>query len=1424
VANEIKFFLSGGGSNQNPFLSIGGGISNTEILNGLLNNLWSDVSESDTNNGITDHRVIFIKNVSGAALADMRAYFGELDNFMGMAILSTTTTNTAVAQLAAATDAVNDFFTVWDNTGETPSTKMALNNTTKRSVLYISTPMHQAYNQFPDMVQILMAKTGAPTGTAAVKVWAMSTGLVPAAGDNTVIRTLGTIDVTTLTTTMAKYTFNTPADLVQNPLPSVGWRIGIEYTAGTATAHVDVGQTAPAASLLSSTDATGATQMWVPIMVVRTDDGAAPFNSAQSTGHLIADEFIETLSDVDAFIGYDENGDDQLGWIDLNQTTQDGEICDVCEVHSNADHADFSDGLRVPYYYDNATKKCIAPGAGSAVSIPNPQPNITNHGAISPPAAKLVLVFWGTTWASGSSSYKATVVDDMQNKLLNTHKSYFNQGMTDYGFGMPAWSQAAIWNQDLPAGGNSYTTTEMATALQNAIESGTLTDPGSSIFVSQNTNISNLVYCIIPDPTWSLNIDPQDDDFVAFHTTELHTSTTAPPPNPDPNPTPDPNPSPSPLPITYQGGFTQSWDGTKWVDFATNEPCIAIFTNHGPCFQTGNPPPPGGGTPPPGTCDQTAPAQGTMPNAGGGGGVTQHGYVIKTATDNGNDGNVAANTIDHNLSTRWSQDSTNAQLTLDMGAANPVHSVKIAWYKGDERKAKFNLAYSTDNSSYTTIKPQGGASFMAGGHSLQLEEFSFIADAGTSTNTVSGVTTVSVTLEVPWLAMQTGDNPGGTSAAFIVRDLADELLECITNPITNGAGADKGWLDNNDFEIVDLCENHSNAETATFTDGLQVPYYWDTSTRKCVAPGAASTGVSISENPNYTNHGGPVIGSPVVYLIFWGPTWTSQTTFKNSVIDLVQNKLLGTDASTFFATARADYNLNSPTWGGSATNTNSPANTNSYTSADVMVAITQAINAGTVPNPASNAFAAGSQKCSQIVYAVIPDLSWHALVNNSDNSIAEAIHLSMTFTTQTGDPNPPPPPPPPPPTGVPPVTPGPQPFSARYIRYTGLGNTVNTWNSVTEFEIWGPDAPGGTPSPPPTPGGGGLNYSKPSSYDTGIVVPNLNDGDFVAIHLERVIPPETSHVELENYSIVISNSPTVNPPVDEPIPGLPGGGGGGPGPDPNLPPPGEIPLPTPPGVFDPGTIPPPEPVPPPVEPPTGQCPGDPNQPPPTPDPGGGGEPPPTPGGGGTGTTPDGIKLVELPAGFVYADQHTNFHENFQSNGSFRLDCGVQPQMDQCNLTFSLNLSSGSDEISSKLSGGTHTDSKPKNGRCYDIGINQAGDRVRIRKEDPHPDYHDATSHSIKLGSLNGKWIYVQSLKWNEGSNCHLQCWIDTSGSQTVTNQFVKILDDIDTGGWFESPYLHVFDSSDSQTTVRVDGMSTSKFHYQKLCLTRIQPG
>ena len=1121
MANEIKFYLSGGAGNTNPFLSNGGAMSVTEIVNGLLNNLWPDVSESDSQAGITDHKVIYIKNVSGAALTEMRAYFGEIDQHVGMAITAATAKNISAPLLAAATDPVTQYYQVWQNITESPASTVNLNNTNKRVVLKIGSSAHPVYNQYPDQVEILMAKTGAPTGTATIKVW---TG-TNSATDNTVVRTLGTIDVSTLTTTMTKKTFNTVTDLISNPLPGIAWRIGIEYTGGTASAHVDIAQT-----------------------------------------------------------------------------------------------------------------------------------------------------------------------------------------------------------------------TQTAT--------------------------NNL------------------------------------------------------------GCFTQSWDGAKWVDFATNWPCMNIWTNHGPCFQSGTPPPPGSGSPPPGQCGATPLAAGIFPATGGGGGSQQHGYDIKSAADNGNDGNVAANAIDRSLTTRWSQNSTNAQLTLDMGAINVVDHFKIAWYKGDQRVAKFNLQYSTDNSTWTNILSGSGAQWQSSGKSADLEEIGLVNMSGVSASVVGGVATaiIQTYLPVSWNGADVFNDCEST--------ITHELMEMFTEPAAQksyefDSPEQIGWVtsDGNPFggEVSDICEFLPND---VYKDGLQCNPYWDIATSKCVtkgvksqSPGKDSSGTTIKVVGFRNQDGITTPPTPIVWLIFWGTSWGSgaNATFRQNLVNDIQNKLLGTDKQ-FWDPGVAAYGFGMPKWGGyiilNAADAQ-PADTGNVTQQDLEHAFDVAIRTGQVSAPSSSTYLSLNIRVSNVQYNIVSDRNW---TMGDDFAGALGFHYSLINTMTVPDPAPPPPPPPPPtdppspppdPAPVPPTPTAPMgSINARYIRYIGLGNSQDNWNSVTEFEIYGSGS-SQCPTPSPPPGGGGTpcvagtNPSKPTSFATGLCVPDLNSGEYIAITLERVIPAHTEHVEVDNYSIVISNDANVQPPVDEPIPigpdGNPVGGG-------------TVPVPSPPGVFDPGTIPPVEPIPPPP-------PIDTTPPPPT------GEPPPSPPTGGVGgTTPGGVNLVALPSGYTYGEHHTNFKENFQSNGSFRLDCGAQPQLNQLNLSFALNLSSGSDEISSKLSGGTHTDSKAKNGRCYDIGLAQAGNRVRIRKEDPHPSYHDGPSHSINLGSLNGKWVYVQSLKWNEGKNCHLQCWIDTSGSETPANHFTKILDDIDTGGWFESPYLTCYDSSDSQTTIRVDSMSTSKFHYRNCCATRINGG
>jgi hypothetical protein len=78
---------------------------------------------------------------------------------------------------------------------------------------------------------------------------------------------------------------------------------------------------------------------------------------------------------------------------------------------------------------------------------------------------------------------------------------------------------------------------------------------------------------------------------------------------------------------------------------------------------------------------------------------------VKSATassDEGN-GNVASNTIDKNLATRWAALGNGQWVKLDMGAADTIRSLNIAWYRGFERSASFDVQTSLNNSTWKTV-------------------------------------------------------------------------------------------------------------------------------------------------------------------------------------------------------------------------------------------------------------------------------------------------------------------------------------------------------------------------------------------------------------------------------------------------------------------------------------------------------------------------------------------------------------------------------------------------------------------------------------------------------------------------------------------------------------------------------------------------
>jgi hypothetical protein len=87
------------------------------------------------------------------------------------------------------------------------------------------------------------------------------------------------------------------------------------------------------------------------------------------------------------------------------------------------------------------------------------------------------------------------------------------------------------------------------------------------------------------------------------------------------------------------------------------------------------------------------------------------------------DGNVAANVLDNNLNTRWSASGDPQWIQFCLGSPQTVSGVKIAFYKGNERQAIFDVLTSDDASNWTTVISGRRSS----GTSLALETFSFTA-------------------------------------------------------------------------------------------------------------------------------------------------------------------------------------------------------------------------------------------------------------------------------------------------------------------------------------------------------------------------------------------------------------------------------------------------------------------------------------------------------------------------------------------------------------------------------------------------------------------------------------------------------------------------------------------------------------------------
>ena len=135
--------------------------------------------------------------------------------------------------------------------------------------------------------------------------------------------------------------------------------------------------------------------------------------------------------------------------------------------------------------------------------------------------------------------------------------------------------------------------------------------------------------------------------------------------------------------------------------------------------------------------------------------LAAEGFTSVTAS--GDDGNVPANAIDGDPTTRWSSDGVGEWLTGDLGAVKSLSAVDISWHRGDERVNRFVISTSMDGTTFTQVH-SGNSS----GNTAAPERYSFSAvNARYVRITVNGSTMNTWASIAELAAVTDGSNPPG---------------------------------------------------------------------------------------------------------------------------------------------------------------------------------------------------------------------------------------------------------------------------------------------------------------------------------------------------------------------------------------------------------------------------------------------------------------------------------------------------------------------------------------------------------------------------------------------------------------------------------------------------------------------------------------
>lgn len=225
--------------------------------------------------------------------------------------------------------------------------------------------------------------------------------------------------------------------------------------------------------------------------------------------------------------------------------------------------------------------------------------------------------------------------------------------------------------------------------------------------------------------------------------------------------------------------------------------------------------------------------------------------------------------------------------------------------------------------------------------------------------------------------------------------------------------------------------------------------------------------------------------------------------------------------------------------------------------------------------------------------------------------------------------------------------------------------------------------------------------------------------------------------------------------------------------------------------------------------------------------------------GSKATTTHGIEIPSLPYDSYTLDPiNYDVQSVHKANGSFRENFfRTTKDLNSVVIGGYIKCDGPDDEeISAKLGGGVHSSSDGgKAGRCYEINLPLDMTSVYVYKEDPHGVYHDTfIKNNLDIGQRQGNYtgvIFMKSnIKWNGQECVRLQAWVECkamndAGTFTSANQnWIYVLNALDTGHWYDKPWLTGAVPGNSIATIRTDQQVEVDYDFKFGFCARINGG